>query len=146
VGSIRRQKLYTDTYVSVVRKDHPRLAALSRPDGFLKERHIIVSASSTGHAAHQRLEMILMSKLDPNLIRTSVPSFLTCAYVASRTDSVGNLPAKLAERLATDLQLAVFATPLSLPRFDIGQFWHERVNHDAGHRWFRSRVAALFRG
>jgi DNA-binding transcriptional LysR family regulator len=74
-----------------------------------------------------------------------VPSFLTCAYVASRTDTVGSLPARLADHLARDLKLEVFRTPLPLPRIEIAQFWHERVDRDAGHRWFRSRIAALYR-
>jgi DNA-binding transcriptional LysR family regulator len=143
-GNIRRQRLYADSYVSVARKDHPRLANLSKVEAFLDERHIVVTASSTGHGVHQKLEKILLSRLEPDRISTRVPSFLTCAYVASRTDAIGSLPAKLADRLARDLKLAVFETPLALPRIDIGQFWHERVNQDAGHRWFRSRIASLF--
>ena len=43
-----------------------------------------------------------------------------------------------------ELGLAVFPTPLSLPRIEIGQFWHERVHRDQGHRWFRAAIHMLF--
>jgi hypothetical protein len=50
----------------------------------------------------------------------------------------------LAEYLVDDLQLAVFRTPLNLPRVEISQFWHERVHADRGHRWFRAVIYELF--
>jgi DNA-binding transcriptional LysR family regulator len=143
-ANLSRQRLYADRYVSVVRHDHPRLSRVSKPEPFLRERHIIVTASSTGHAVHQLLEQVLLSKLEPAQIQISIPSFVTCAYVASRTDAIGTMPEQLAAFLAPDLRLAVFPTPLSLPSIEIGQFWHERVSRDAGHRWFRSRIHKLF--
>jgi DNA-binding transcriptional LysR family regulator len=144
-GSLKRLRLYSDVYVSVVRKDHPRLNRLGRLGTFLDERHIVVTASSTGHAAHQQLEQVLVSRLKPQRILMSVAGFLTCAFVASRTDAVGTMPAKLAEHLASDLGLTIFAPPLTLPRIEISMLWHERVSRDAGHQWFRSRCRKLFR-
>jgi DNA-binding transcriptional LysR family regulator len=142
--NMRRQPLYADPYVSVVRKDHPRLAALDEAQSFLRERHIVVTASPTGHAAHRVLDEMLNSCLAPDRVHVRVPSFVTAAFVAGCTDAVGTLPAKLAETLGERLGLAVFATPLPLPPIEIGQFWHERVDRDAGHRWFRAAIHALF--
>jgi DNA-binding transcriptional LysR family regulator len=142
--NMRRQRLYADPFVSVVRKGHPQLAKLTRADSFLRERHIIVTSSNTGHAAHRLLDQVLNSRLESNRVHVRVPSFVTSAFVASCTDAVGTLPAKLAEGLAERLGLAVFPTPLPLPRIEIGQFWHERVHHDQGHRWFRAAIHALF--
>jgi DNA-binding transcriptional LysR family regulator len=140
VGGLRRQKLYVDPYVSVVRRGHPRLDRLSRPDELLRERHIMVTASSTGHAAHEQLERAMMSKLDPDLVYVRVPSFVTAAFVASRTDAVCTMPAKLASYLVRDLPLVVLKPPLALPRIEVAQVWHERVNRDPGHRWLRSTI------
>jgi hypothetical protein len=33
-----------------------------------------------------------------------------------------------------------------VPQVEIGQFWHERFQRDAGHRWMRELVAELFTG
>jgi DNA-binding transcriptional LysR family regulator len=51
----------------------------------------------------------------------------------------------LATYLVRELPLASFKTPLQLPRIEIAQVWHERVNRDAGHRWLRERVYQIFR-
>ena len=143
-ATMRRQRLYSDSIVSVVRKDHPRLAELSRADAFLRERHIVVTSSNTGHAAHRLLEQVFAAKLDDDHVQLRLPSFVAAAFVASRTDAAATMPARLAEFLAKDLALAIFRTPLNLPRIDIGQFWHERVHQDRGHRWFRAVIYDLF--
>jgi DNA-binding transcriptional LysR family regulator len=142
--NMRRQRLYTDGYVSVVRDGHPRLRKLNEADAFLRERHVLVASSHTGHAAHQLLEQVLTSRLEPDRALVRVPSFVAGAFVVSRTDAVGTLPVQLAEYLAKDLRLVMFATPLVLPRIEISQFWHERVHSDQGHRWFRAVIHTLF--
>ncbi|HVG51912.1 MAG TPA: LysR family transcriptional regulator [Xanthobacteraceae bacterium] len=142
--NMRRQRLYTDGYLSAVRKAHPRLRRLDRDTAILRERHIVVTSSNTGHAAHQTLERVMAARLEADRVRVRVPSFLTSAMVASRTDAVAVLPAKLAEYIAGDLDLATFPTPLPLPRIEIAQFWHERVDRDQGHRWFRAALNGLF--
>lgn len=142
--TMRRQRLYADPYVSVARKEHPRLAALARGDRFLRERQIVVTSSHAGHAAHRLLDRVLKSELPAERVLVRLPSFVTSAFVASSTDAVATLPARLAQCLADKLGLAVFPTPLPLPPIEIGQLWHERVDHDPGHRWFRRAVHAVF--
>jgi DNA-binding transcriptional LysR family regulator len=145
IGGLRRQKLYTDAYVNVARKDHPRLGRLTRLDDFLRERHILVTASSTGHAVHEQLEAALLDRLAPESIQLRVPSFVSCALVTCQTEAIGTLPERLAAYLVRELPLAIFKTPLQLPRIEIAQVWHERVNRDAGHRWLRERIYQIFR-
>ena len=142
--TLRRQGLYADPFASVVRRGHPRLANLSQADGFRRERHIVVVASPTGHAAHRRLERAFAAALEPPQVQVRVPSFLACAFLASRTDGVATIPLKLAEFLAEDLRLELFEPPLGLEPIGIDQFWHERMQQDRGHRWFRAEVFDLF--
>jgi DNA-binding transcriptional LysR family regulator len=145
IGGLRRQKLYADPYVSVVRKDHPKLDRLKRLDEFLKARHILVTASNTGHGAHEQLEEAMLRRLAPETIQLRVPSFVSCALVTCETEAIGTLPERLATYLVRELPLAMFKTPVQLPRIEIAQVWHERVNHDAGHRWLRERIFRIFR-
>ena len=141
--SLRRQGLYLDPFASVVRRRHPRLAELGGLEGFRRERHIVVVASPTGHAAHKRLERAF-AELGPEKVQVRVPSFLACAFLASRTDGVATIPLKLAEFLSGDLGLELFEPPLPLEPIGIDQFWHERMHQDRGHRWFRGEVFDLF--
>jgi len=73
-----------------------------------------------------------------------VPSFIAGAIVAAENDGLATLPANLAKRLAGPLGLTAFETPITLPRIEISQYWHERYHRDAAHRWFRSATFDLF--
>jgi DNA-binding transcriptional LysR family regulator len=141
---LRRQRLYFDGYVTVVRKGHPKIPAVRSRAGFLAQRHILITASETGHAAHGTAQRVLASQIAPGNIMLRVPSFIAGAIVAAETDGLTTLPANLAKRLAGPLGLVAFETPIALPRIEITQYWHERYHRDPAHRWFRSITAELF--
>jgi DNA-binding transcriptional LysR family regulator len=141
---LRRQRLFFDGYVTAARSGHPRVSALRSRAGFLAERHILVTASETGHAAHGTAQRVLAAQIQPSNILLQVPSFIAGAIVAAETDGLTTLPANLAKRLAGPLGLTAFDTPIALPRIEITQYWHERYHRDAAHRWFRSVTFDLF--
>jgi DNA-binding transcriptional LysR family regulator len=141
---LRRQKLYSDGYVGVVRKDHPRLREIRTPAGFSASRHILATASEIGHAAHSQAERVISAKIASSNILLRVPSFLAGAIVASQTDGIAMLPENLAASVAVPLGLATFKPPLQLPRIEIAQYWHERFHRDAAHRWLRAVTFELF--
>jgi DNA-binding transcriptional LysR family regulator len=140
---IRRQALWSVTYVSVVRADHPRLGARPSLKAFASERHVLVSAVGTGHA-HRLAERALEAAIDPSKIVCRVPTFVTAAFVASRTDAVVTVPATMAAQLEAPLNLRTFVPPLKMPRIDVSQYWHERFHRDPGSVWIRGLFAALF--
>ena len=143
-GHLRVQRLYSDGYASVVRRGHPRGAEARRRKGFLAEQHILITASETGHAAHLETQRVLTRVIAPSNILLQVPSFIAGAIVASQTDGVATLPANLAALVARPLGMSVFKTPVSLPRIEIAQYWHERSHRDPAHRWLRSITLDLF--
>jgi DNA-binding transcriptional LysR family regulator len=143
-GYLRRQRLFSDGYLSVMRKRHPHLAKVRSRAGFLEQRHILITASETGHAAHAEAQRVLTSEIAPSNILLRVPSFIAGAIVASQTDGVATLPANLAGSIAGPLGVVAFKTPVALPRIEIAQYWHERYHRDAAHRWIRAKTFELF--
>jgi DNA-binding transcriptional LysR family regulator len=143
-GYLRVQRLYSDGYVSVVRRGHPRPAETRTRKGFIAEKHILITGSEAGHAAHLEAQRVLARAIASSNILLQVPSFIAAAIVASQTDGVATLPANLAALAAAPLGMNVFKPPLSLPRFDIAQYWHERYHRDGAHRWLRSVTHDLF--
>jgi DNA-binding transcriptional LysR family regulator len=141
---LRRQRLYVDGYLSVVRKQHPRSGALQTRSAFRSARHIIVVASDTGHAAHRMVQQAVEAEIAAENILLRLPSFIAAALIASRTDGVATIPANLATVLAAQLDLVTFQPPLRLPPIEIAQYWHERYQRDPGHRWMRSACFELF--
>ena len=143
---LRHQRLYFDSYSSVVRKRHPRARKCQSLAGFLAERHILVTGSETGHAAHGTADRVLSSTIASSNVMLRVPSFIAGAIVAAEADGIVTLPTNLARRLAAPLGLLAFDPPVALPRIEIAQFWHERYHRDVAHRWLRSLTFELFAG
>ena len=144
--SLRRQRLYSDSYVCVARSSHPRLASARSLAGFIAERHVMISASAAGHGVHEVIAHALQQHVPNANICLRVPSFPAIAAVVMQTDALGIMPSQLATTVAKGLGLVAFAPPVLLPKVEIGQFWHERFQHDAGHRWIRELIVRLFRG
>jgi DNA-binding transcriptional LysR family regulator len=140
---IRRQALWTASYVSVVRGDHPRIASRPTAKSFVAEKHVLVSAAGTGHA-HRQAERALERAIPHSNITCRVPTFLAAGMLASETDAVVTIPKAMAEALAKPLGLRIFAPPIKLPRIEISQHWHERFHREPGNQWIRQVFAELF--
>lgn len=140
---IRRQMLWSVSYVSVARQGHPRLGARPSLAQFASERHVLVSTAGTGHA-HQHVERALERALPEERIVCRVPTFLAAAFAASRTDTIATLPEGIAAELAEPLGLITFNPPVRLPRIDVSQYWHERFHREPGNQWIRGVFADLF--
>jgi DNA-binding transcriptional LysR family regulator len=141
---IRRQPLWTERYVSVVRKGHPRIAADPSLKAFAAEKHVLVSTIGTGHA-HQLAERAVEAAVPAENIILRVPIFLAASIIAKHTDAVATLPVSIATVLAEDLDLDIITPPIKLPKIDIFQYWHERFHREPGNRWIRAVFARLFR-
>lgn len=140
---LRRRALYVDRYVSVARRAHPQLDRLRSAAGFRKARHILVTASETGHGAHEVVQGAIEAAITADHVLLRLPSFVAAAVVASQTDGIATVPANLAHDLAR-LRLVVFRPPLAIPPIEVAQYWHERYQRDPGHRWLRQTCGALF--
>ena len=140
---IRRQLLWSVTYVSIARKDHPRLSVRPTLKAFAAEKHILVSAAGTGHA-HQLAERVIEHVVPADHITCRVPTFVTAAFLASQTDAVVTVPETMAAALATSLNLRLFPPPMKMPRIEVSQYWHERFHREPGSQWVREVFASLF--
>jgi DNA-binding transcriptional LysR family regulator len=140
---IRRQFLWTETYVGAVRSGHPRLGRRPSLAAYCAEQHVLVSALGTGHA-HATAERALEDAISPDNIVCRVPMFIGAAVLAKHTDAVATLPRSIATVLARDLDLTIIRPPLKLPKIDIYQYWHDRYHREPGSQWIRGVFAGLF--
>ena len=141
--NLRRQYHYSDGYVSVVRQDHPQRQRLARRGPFCAAQHIVVTASDTGHTAHQIAQDTIEAAIAPDRVLLRLPSFIAAALVAAETDGVATLPAVVASSMAGHLRLAIFKTPIAMPSISVAQYWHERYHNDPAHRWLRQTCFRL---
>lgn len=141
---LRRQLLYNDGYLCVVRRANPRMKQLGRIAEFSSAQHIVVMASETGHTAHRMAQEAIEGAVAAERILLRLPSFIAAALVAAGTDGVATLPARLAMSVKERMQLATFQPPLKMPAISVAQYWHARDHQDPGHRWLRQTCFGLF--
>ena len=140
---IRRQKLWSITYVSLVRSDHPLAGGRASAKALANYRHVLVSTVGTGHS-HQKIEKSLERAIPSRNIVCRMPSFVAAAVIAARSDVVVTLPSSLADGIAPSLGLVSLKPGFKLPRIDVLQYWHERFHREPGNRWIREIVSSLF--
>jgi DNA-binding transcriptional LysR family regulator len=141
---LRRQQLYADGYLGVVRRGHPRRKHLGRIAEFRAAQHVVVVASETGHTAHRMAQDAIEGVVAAERMLLRLPSFIAAALVAAGTDGVATIPANLALSLKDRLQLVTFPPPVRMPPISVAQYWHERYHRDPGHRWLRQTCFDLF--
>jgi DNA-binding transcriptional LysR family regulator len=141
---IRRQPLWAERYVSVVRRGHPRISSDPTLRAFAAEKHVLVSIAGSGHA-HQIMERELEAAIPRENVICRIPMFIGAAVLAKHTDAVATLPLSIATVLAEDLDLQIIRPPIRLPKIDIFQYWHDRFHRDPGNQWTRSVFKELFR-
>jgi DNA-binding transcriptional LysR family regulator len=140
---IRHQALFSASYLTLARRGHPRLGPKPTLAGFVSEKHVLMTAAGTGHAM-QRAEEALDAAIPPEQITVRVSGSTAAALVAKQTDALVTLPSPLAVVLARELDLQIVKPPLRLPKFQVAQYWHERLHREAGNRWMRSTIASIF--
>lgn len=136
-----QQRICEEGYVVLVDKDHPLTRSREPLDRevFLSNTHILVSASSTGHA-HGRAEACLLDAVPPANIAMEVPSFLVGMVMLQGSRHVLTAPNIAATHLATRFGLISFPCPLPLPSIKISQYWHERFAQDPASQWLRTLI------
>ena len=142
--AIRRQPLWVEKYVCVVRNGHPRIGAEPTLAAFTREKHAVVSTVGTGHA-HQQAERAIEAEVPEENIICRVPMFISAALLAKNTDVIATLPLTIATALAPDLKLRIITPPIKLPKIEIYQYWHDRLHREPGTKWIRGVFAQLFK-
>ncbi|NUX99116.1 LysR family transcriptional regulator [Paraburkholderia youngii] len=140
---IRRVPLWTESYVSVTRRDHPRIGSHPSKADFIAEKHALVSALGTGHE-HLAVERLIESQVPSRNIVCRVPVFTSAALIAKHSDVIATVPRSLAVAMCRDLDLQLVEPPIELPRLEIAQYWHDRCHLEPGNQWLRNTFRKLF--
>ena len=140
---ISTQKIFSDKFMCVVRKDHPRVRKTLTLETYLSLRHVLVApGGAPGSLVDTELERRGLSRR----IALTVSSFLVAPLIVSETDYISTSPERLLRRLTARLQLRLLGPPLPLPSFEFSLAWHPRLDHDAAHEWLRAQIVEVCAG
>lgn len=131
------QRLFSDSYLCVIRKDHPLARKKVTLRQFLELRHVQIAPGGTPGGP---LDDVLAARGLSRVVSIRVPHFLVAPLLISRSDLVLTAPRRVVETFAQFAGLHVFESPVKVPSFTIQQAWLARHHADPAHRWFRAQV------
>ncbi|MEP3279825.1 MAG: LysR family transcriptional regulator [Stappiaceae bacterium] len=140
-GDLIVKKLFTDSYVLLVRENHP-LLELAAQKGFLNPPDVTPYQQiefSYPVGDRLRADTIMREKGAVGPAMLSVPFFTSMPFHVANSDAVAAVPSRLGE------QLAAFSSVVSVPFKSGAQFpyyllWHERGQFNPAIRWFVDEV------
>ena len=118
----------------VARKGHPVISGELTMAQFLEAEHVVLPERER-HTLP--LDQILGHPGWQRKIGAQVMHFSNLLSVASSSDLIATVPARMAERMAANLDLQVFSFPVATPNVPIYLFWPIALEKDKAHRWFR---------
>jgi DNA-binding transcriptional LysR family regulator len=133
---LRRQALYRDRFVTLLRQGHPALAdwSLAR---FAALDHVLVTIMDDGKGA---MDAVLEAQGMSRRIALRLPHFVAAIGIVATSDLAVTLPFSIASRFAQEFRLAIVETPLSRPPFEVVSIWSEVVDRDPAARHLRAIV------
>jgi DNA-binding transcriptional LysR family regulator len=135
-----QQTLFTQDWVCLANKDHPRITSSLNLKQYKDEAHVIIAAGTGAmlqNEAHKR------QKINRRIL-LELPGFLGLPAILATTDLMVTLPRHIGETLARIGKLNVLNCPISIPTFKVKQHWHARYHNDPANRWLRGLCADLF--
>lgn len=140
-AGVYQQRLLTEHYACVARRDHPRLGKSLSMKEFLAEEYVSLDAPATVHA---RLDKVLEERGIERNVKIRISSLLGIGQMIASTDLLAILPTRVALTLERDAAIKVLKLPFTLPSYDVCQYWHERYHQEPGHIWFRQTIFDSF--
>jgi DNA-binding transcriptional LysR family regulator len=131
---LRTRVLFTDRFVTVLRKGHPAARRRLDLETFLALDHLQVAPRGQPGGY---LDDLLAERGKRRRVTRAVPYFLSALQLAAESDAVLTISERMARRLARTFGLTVCETPLPLKPYALSLLWHPRQDSAPDHTWLR---------
>ncbi|MEM9809604.1 MAG: LysR family transcriptional regulator [Pseudomonadota bacterium] len=136
VDEFVRKRLFTEHYVTAVRRGHP-LAKKMTEETFVAGDHILINPEGFDEGL---VDQILAAKGLKRRIAYRSETFLLALEVLLNSDCILTGTSTMFHSARADVELV--PCPAVLPSFDFFIGWHPNWTHDPQHRWIRDRLIA----
>ena len=134
---LRARAVSTESFLCVMRKDHPFKKKRMTVDDLCSFEHIFVSPLGGDFSGEVDAALAAIGR--SRRVIASVPSVLVATRILETSDFVGVFAESLARREAHILKS--YALPVDIGKLELVMAWHERTHTDAAHQWLRERIA-----
>lgn len=139
-GELRTQVLFRDSFMCLVRQDHPVGKKPLTLDRYLAYPHALILIAQQRQGI---IDKALEEKGIQRRVQLKIPYFASAAWVIERSDMILTLPKRLATRLAKISRTRMVGPPIELAEFRYIQVWHPRLDSDPGHQWLRRTMVSI---
>lgn len=126
-SALGSEPLFSDQFVSVVRKGHPLLRGRMTVERFAAAQHAFTAPAGTSGGI---VDQALAARGISRRVMLQAAQFLVTPFIVASTDLVITLPKRVAALFARRLPLVSFKPPLELEPFTISLIWHPRSERD----------------
>jgi DNA-binding transcriptional LysR family regulator len=140
-AALFQQRLFSHSFVCIVRADHPTIKEEMTRRQFLEGLHAVVHPA--GHM-NDSLEAELQAQGLTRRISVRIEHFLAVPTILSQSNLIFTVPNAIGAGLAKLAEIKLVRPPFKAKPRIVKQHWHARFQHDAANRWLRGIVAELF--
>jgi DNA-binding transcriptional LysR family regulator len=132
---LRTQNLYVDSYVCVMRRQHPLASKNLTLARYVEAKHLLISLTgeATGFIDHMLQEKGLKRR-----IALTVNQFALAPKLIANSDLISVLPLRILHKCGLEEQLHMVPLPIEVAPAIVQIMWHERKQRDPAHEWLRS--------
>ena len=136
----KSQILFDETYVCVMRHDHPLAGHNITYDEFVAARHLLVTI--TGEAIGVTDRMLGKQGLKRRIPMTC-NHFLVAGLIIEKTNLIITLARRMAEHFAGINDLRIMPVPMELDPVEIALLWHSREHDHPAYVWMRELLVDI---
>ncbi|WP_424192992.1 LysR family transcriptional regulator [Ampullimonas aquatilis] len=135
--SIGHSRLYSDSYVCLMRTDHPLANQTLTLDDYCAAEHVLINFSGGGRGfVDEALNNLGRSRR----VMLSVNQFNTAARIAAKTNLLTLAPGYMVNRPEAMVGLIAKPFPFELPEVVVDMVWHERDTQRPSHIFLREQL------
>src|SRR5580704_7292185 len=135
---IRRERLFTDTYVCVVRRGAVRQTV--DLETYVTTPHILATLAADEHGF---VDEALAKRGLRRRVAVTVPNVYLIPRLVAETGMISHLPRRIAAEMVLGYDLVMLPPPVALPEWHIDMYWGAASASDATASWIRSRLSEI---
>ena len=137
----RREVLYEDEFVCILRRDHPLANKRLTPRAYWDATHVSFGPDPTTESTFEA-ELVRRQGMR-QFERVRVSQFALLPAFVETSDAIAMLPRRIAERLCAQAEIRIAKLPFPSEPVPICMFWNELKHNDPAHRWLREILLGL---
>ena len=128
-----QQGLFKTSYACIACARNKSVGTRLTMKQYLDARHVVVRPDGREHM----LDRFLQDKGWQRRVTLDLSHFMSLLAILPGSDLVATVPLDIATVLEHHIAVKRIELPFKAPKIDVQQFWHRRMQHDAGNKWLR---------